>query len=247
MGMVVPYPNTELDAKTQRRKDKNAMGKKYFDRELFLFLVELKKNNNRNWFQANKARYEEHVKRPMLSFIEDFGPHLRRVHPRFVADPKPVGGSMFRIYRDIRFSEDKSPYKTQASAHFKHHKAGKDVHVPGFYLHLEPEKCFTASGIWHPDAPTLLAIRTAIVKRPDQWKKVRKKILIEGEKLSRPPKGFACDHPFIEDLKQKDFVTSSDLTEDQICSNEFMGELTVTYKKMLPLLEFLSTSLGLPW
>jgi uncharacterized protein (TIGR02453 family) len=220
------------------------MKKKYFDQELFRFLRELKKNNNREWFQANKSRYENHVKTPMLTFIADFAPQLRKVHPRFVADPKPVGGSMFRIYRDVRFSEDKSPYKVAASAHFKHHKAGKDVHVPGFYLHLEPTESFTASGIWHPDAPTLLAIRTGIVQRPEQWKKVRKKVSIEGDKLTRPPKGFACDHPFIEDLKQKDFVTSSMISEELICSTDFMGELTTTYKKML---EFLSTSLGLPW
>jgi len=223
------------------------MAKKYFDKELFRFLSDLKKNNNRDWFQANKMRYENHVKGPMLAFIADFAPQLQKVHPRFVADPKPVGGSMFRIYRDVRFSEDKSPYKTMASAHFKHHKAGKDVHVPGFYLHLEPGKCFTASGIWHPDAPTLLAIRNAIVKRPEQWKKLRKKIPLEGDKLTRPPKGFPCDHPYMEDLKHKDFVTSAKFSEAQVCSAEFMGELTATYKKMLPLMEFLVTSLGLPW
>ena len=223
------------------------MKKKYFDKELFEFLAELKENNNRDWFQANKSRYESHVKTPMLTFIADFGPHLQKVHPRFVADPKPVGGSMFRIYRDVRFSEDKSPYKTAASAHFKHHKAGKDVHVPGFYLHLEPGESFTASGIWHPDPQTLLAIRTAIVTRPEHWKKIRKKVPIEGDKLTRPPKGFPCDHPYIEDLKHKDFVTSSRLTEESICSTDFMGELTSTYKKMLPLMEFLSRSLGLPW
>jgi len=223
------------------------MSKKYFDRDLFQFLRELKRNNNREWFQANKIRYENSVKKPMLEFIADFAPQLRKVHPRFMADPKPVGGSMFRIYRDVRFSEDKSPYKTAASAHFKHHKAGKDVHVPGFYLHLEPDQCFTASGIWHPDSPTLLAIRKAIVNRAEEWRKVRKKIDLEGDKLTRPPKGFLADHPYIEDLKQKDFVTSIMLSEDQICSSTFMKALCSTYKQMLPLLEFLSKSLRLPW
>jgi uncharacterized protein (TIGR02453 family) len=108
------------------------MKKAYFDRELFQFLRELKVNNNREWFQANKQRYEKKVKQPLLQFIADFAPNLRKIHPRFVADPRPTGGSMFRIYRDIRFSEDKSPYKTMASAHFPHHKAGKEVHVPDF-------------------------------------------------------------------------------------------------------------------
>jgi len=223
------------------------MAKAYFDKELFRFLKELKQNNNRDWFQANKSRYENNVKKPMLEFIADFAPVLRKVHPRFVADPKPVGGSMFRIYRDIRFSEDKSPYKTMASAHFRHHKAGQNVHVPGFYLHLEPGECFTASGIWHPDSPTLLAIRKAIVNRPEDWKKVRKNMDVNGEKLSRPPKGFASDHPFIEDIKHKDFTTSRMFSEAEVCSDAFMGELASTYKKMLPLMEFLSKSLRLPW
>jgi uncharacterized protein (TIGR02453 family) len=222
-------------------------GKSYFDDDLFQFLRELKKNNNREWFQANKARYENKVKKPMLEFIADFAPILRKVHPRFVADPKPTGGSMFRIYRDIRFSEDKSPYKTMASAHFPHHKSGQSVHVPGFYLHLEPEQCFTASGIWHPDSPTLLAIRKGIVNRTEDWKKLRKKITINGEKLARPPKGFPPDHPYIEDLKHKDFTTSSQFTEAQVCSTSFMNDLAATYKKMLPLVEFLSKSLRLPW
>jgi uncharacterized protein (TIGR02453 family) len=223
------------------------MQKAYFDVELFHFLRELKQNNNREWFQTNKARYENKVKAPMLEFISDFAGPLRRVHPRFVADPKPTGGSMFRIYRDIRFSEDKSPYKTAASAHFRHHKADQTVHVPGFYLHLEPGQCFTASGIWHPDSTTVTAIRKAIVDNPRDWKKVRARIPIEGDKLTRPPKGFAADHPFVEDLKQKDFVTSRKISEELVCSPEFMSELTAMYKKMLPLLEFLSKSLRLPW
>src|SRR5919106_487709 len=161
------------------------MGTAYFDQELFRFLRELKQNNNREWFQANKQRYETKVKQPMLQFIADFAPILHKVHPRFVADPKATGGSMFRIYRDIRFSEDKSPYKTMASAHFPHHKAGKEVHVPGFYLHLEPGQCFTASGVWHPDSSALLAIRTAIANRPEEWKKVGRKIKLEGDRLAR--------------------------------------------------------------
>ena len=221
------------------------MGKQYFDQGLFKFLRELKANNNREWFQANKHRYENSVKQPMLQFITDFAPHLHKVHPRFVADPKPTGGSMFRIYRDIRFSEDKSPYKTMASAHFWHHKASRHVHVPGFYLHLEPGMCFTAAGVWHPDAPTLFAIRQAIVNRSGEWKKLRRKIEIQGERLSRPPKGFAADHPFIEDLKFKDFVTSQPYTESQVCSTTFITDLAKTYKQMLPLVEFLSKALRL--
>lgn len=222
------------------------MKKNYFEPALFDFLRRLKQNNNRDWFQRNKHIYESKVKQPMLEFIADFAPHLHKVHPRFVSDPRPVGGSMFRIYRDVRFSEDKSPYKTQASAHFQHHKAGKAVHVPGFYLHLEPGQCFSAAGVWHPDSTALLAIRKAIVNRPEEWKKVKRKISIQGNRLSRPPKGFAADHPFIEDLKQKDFVAVESLSEDQICSAEFITDLAASFKRMLPLAVFLSKALRLP-
>src|SRR5688572_21278461 len=126
----------------------------YFTPRLFQFLRELKANNDRSWFQANKGHYESDVKQPLLEFIADFGPPLREISEHFDADPGPVGGSLFRIYRDTRFSRDKTPYKTHAAAHFRHER-GKDVHAPGFYLHLEPDNVFAACGIWHPDSDTL--------------------------------------------------------------------------------------------
>ena len=109
----------------------------HFGREMFEFLADLALNNNREWFHANKARYESVVRGWLVTFVEDFGERLREVSPHMVADPRPTGGSIFRIYRDVRFAKDKSPYKTQAAVHFRH-KAGKDAHAPGVYLHLEP-------------------------------------------------------------------------------------------------------------
>ena len=117
--------------------------------ELFDFLIRLKVNNDREWFQANKARYEEQVKAPLQAFIGGFDERLARLSAHFVADPRPVGGSLFRIYRDVRFSKDKSPYKTAAGIHFRHER-GKDAHAPGYYLHLEPSECFAACGLWMP-------------------------------------------------------------------------------------------------
>ena len=222
------------------------MATAHFDTGLFDFLRELKANNNREWFQANKDRYESKVKQPMLKFIADFAPLLRKIHPRFVADPRPTGGSMFRIYRDVRFSEDKSPYKTMASAHFQHMKAQKHAHVPGFYLHLEPQTCFAASGVWHPDPATLFAIRKSIANNETEWKKLRKKIELQGNRLSRPPKGFQQDHPLIEDLKLKDFVSSEIFTEKDVCSSSFLHQFAAMCRKMLPLNEFLCKALRLP-
>ena len=121
----------------------------HFSKEFFGFLAELKLNNNREWFQANKDRYSAVVLDPLVDFVADFGEHLRGINPHFVADPRPIGGSIFRIYRDVRFSKDKSPYKTQAAIHFRH-EMGREVHGPGYYLHLEPGEVYAGVGLWRP-------------------------------------------------------------------------------------------------
>jgi uncharacterized protein (TIGR02453 family) len=220
----------------------------YFTPDLFKFLKDLSKNNNRDWFAANKARYEAMVRDPLLQFIADFSGPLDKLNPNFVANPKPVGGSMFRIYRDVRFSADKSPYKTHASAYFPHSSAGKSDQSPGYYFHLEPNKSFAAAGLWHPDAINLKKIRAAIIANPKEWQKVRKgKFPIEGAKLTRPPKGYAADHPLIEELKLKDFVSSVTFTNEQICGSNFMSEFVAAYKDMTPLMKFLTQAMELEW
>ncbi len=220
----------------------------HFSPETFKFLEDLKRNNNRDWFAANKQRYESAVRDPFLKFIADFAPLLHGISASFTADPRPSGGSLFRIYRDIRFSHDKSPYKTHVAAHFPHVDASKGVSTPGFYLHLEPESSFAAAGIWRPDAQTLMRIRSAIVERPADWRLVRRsKVNVEGEKLSRPPRGFDPEHPFIEDLKLKDFVTSVRFSEKQVCSPKFIVDFAANCKKMTPPLRFIAASLDLDW
>lgn len=218
----------------------------HFTSELFRFLKELKENNNRAWFEANKERYETRVRQPLLRFISDFAPLLYALSPCLVADPRP-SGSMFRIYRDVRFSKDKSPYKTHAAAHFWHGDLGKNAHSPGFYLHLEPNSCFAAAGLWRPDASTLVKVRDGIVERPDDWKQLRRKLVIVGDTLNRPPKGYDPDHPFIEDLKFKDFVTSVSFRRQQVYSADFLRDFASACKKMSPLVEFISKALGLEW
>lgn len=219
----------------------------YFTPETFAFLRELRDNNNREWFQANKSRYEKSLRDPALRFISDFAPRLARFAPRLVADPRPVGGSMFRIYRDTRFSRDKSPYKTHLGIHFFHEKAKAAASVPGFYLHLAPGESFAAAGIWHPDPPSLGRIRQGIVKNAAQWKGIKRKLPVEGGSLKRPPKGFPADHPLIDDLKRTDFVTSLRLSDREICSPKFISEFGASCKKMAPLVKFVAESLGLAW
>jgi uncharacterized protein (TIGR02453 family) len=216
----------------------------FFGPEVFVFLRQLKRHNEREWFAKNKARYQTSIVEPALSFISGFAPYLGRISPHFVADARPTRGSLFRIYRDTRFSPDRRPFKTHVGIHFSH-AIGKDAHAPVFYLHLEPDSCFVAAGIWHPDNRALTRVRTAIAHDMEQWAKVRKKLILEGDKLSRPPRGFDASHPFIDDLKMKDFVTSVPLSEEQICSAKLMRDFVSACRKMSPLVEFTTKALGL--
>ncbi len=190
-----------------------------FSPALFAFLRDLRENNDREWFKANKQRYEESVLEPALELIADFAPRLHRISPHFVADPRPVGGSLFRIYRDTRFSKDKTPYKTATGIQFRHELA-RSAHAPGFYLHLEPRSVFVGVGIWRPDAATLGKIRTAIAESPEEWTAVRSKgglgrgFELRGDSLKRPPAGYDPAHPLIEDLKRKDFIAVATLTRE---------------------------------
>jgi uncharacterized protein (TIGR02453 family) len=218
----------------------------YFRPEFFDFLRRLKKNNKREWFIRNKALYQQHVQEPALLFITEFSTELAKLSPHFVADARPTRGSLFRIYRDTRFSHDKRPYKTHVGIHF-HHSAGKDAHAPVFYLNLEPGACFAAAGIWHPDTVALTKVRTAIVKDPKRWAAVRNKIELEGDSLSRPPRGFDPKHPFIDDLKRKDFISSVALTDQQACDGKFLREFAGACRGMSPLVEFTTKALGLKY
>ena len=224
----------------------------HFTLELFDFLLDLQANNTREWFQDHKGRYEEHVKEPLLRFIQDFEPHLHSISEHFVADPRPNGGSMFRIYRDIRFSKDKTPYKTQAAVHFRH-EAGKTAHAPGFYLHLAPDEIFAGVGIWRPDSATLKRIRDRIAVRRTDWENAvrapefAQEFELAGDSLKRPPKGFDPEDPHIEDLKRKDHVATFPFTEEEATEAGFIESFTDACSKSSSYMQFLTTAAGLPY
>jgi len=227
-------------------------GNPYLTPALFQFFNELRENNSKEWFEANKARYTREVRDPLLDFIRDFQPQLERVSPRFVANPRAAGGSLFRIHRDVRFSKDKSPYKTHAGIQFRH-EAGKDAYAPGFYLHLAPGEVFAGVGMWHPDAPSLLKVWQAIVARPEVWRQAvhegtfAARSSLGGESMKRPPRGFPIDHPFVEDLKRKDYIGGVDFTEEDALSATFMERFAQVCQDLSPLPRFLLEALGLPW
>jgi uncharacterized protein (TIGR02453 family) len=220
-----------------------------FDPELFDFLRDLREHNDRDWFAANKPRYEQFVLEPALAFVEDFAPRLEKISPHLRADPRPSGGSLFRIYRDTRFSKDKTPYKTNVGIHFRHELA-KDAYAPGFYLHLSPGEVFAGGGIWHPDTPTVTKIREAIVSDPDGWRKATrtgafaKTFRLGGDSLKRPPSGFDADHPLIDDLKRKDFFGWTELTERDVTSPSFLDVYARLCRTAAPLMRFLCEAVG---
>ncbi len=228
------------------------MADPYFRPALFTFLKELAANNERTWFQANKPRYEKHVKEAAFRFITDFGPRLEQISPHFRADPRPVGGSLFRIYRDTRFSKDKSPYKTHVGIHFRH-EAAKDAHAPGFYLHLEPSGCFMGAGIWHPDGKTLASIRGALDERPADWKKAlsrsafKRDFRLAGDSLKRPPRGFDAEHPLIDDLKRKDFIAVHEMPRKDVTASGFLTQFAARCRSAAPLVEYLCEAVGVPF
>jgi uncharacterized protein (TIGR02453 family) len=223
-----------------------------FTPELFKFLRDLAKHNNREWFQKNKWRYDQFVRDPFLKFIEAYQPRLHAISPHFIADPKPVGGSLLRIYRDMRFRKDQDPYKTMVAARFPH-RAYKQRTAPGLYLHLDPQHCFFACGLWHPDGDTRALVREAIVREPERWKRAtRRKAFasiweVSGESFTRPPAGLDPNHPLAVDLKRKDFTAHIMFTEKEICGAAFRETFIRATRAAAPFLEFLTRAVGLPW
>ena len=219
---------------------------------IFDFLVDLQLNNPRPWFDANRERYESDYRQPALAFIEAMAPRLRSVSRHFVADPRKVGGSLFRIHRDVRFSRDKRPYKTHCGIHFRHEQ-GKDAHCPGFYLHIGPMECFFGLGIWHPDREVLEEIRRQIDAAPERWRRAKEGqafraiFRLGGESLKRAPRGWSVDHPLIEDLRRKDFIAVADLDAGQVLDAHFADRLVTMMKAGAPFMRWLCRTLDLPY
>ncbi|MGD9548860.1 MAG: DUF2461 domain-containing protein [Candidatus Krumholzibacteriia bacterium] len=225
---------------------------RHFTPALFAFLRDLAANNEREWFQDNRDRYLENVQQPALDFITDFGASLLRISPHFRADPRPNGGSLFRIHRDVRFSKDKSPYKTAVGIHFRH-EAGKTAYTPGYYLHLEPGGCFVGVGLWHPDNPTLRRLRDRVAGDPDSWRKMAAdrefsaRFTISGESLKRPPRDVPAEHPLVEVLKLKDYTAFAPLTRRQVTSADFLAEFTELCRAGSPLVRWICGALEVPF
>jgi uncharacterized protein (TIGR02453 family) len=222
----------------------------YFTDASFRFLRALARHNSREWFQQHKGDYEAHLREPFLRLIADLQPDLATISPHYRADPRPAGGSLFRIHRDTRFANDKTPYKTWSGARFFHAR-GKTVPSPSFYLHVQPGACFVGAGLWHPEPETQRRIRAFILDNPGGWKAAvhspafRRRFELEGESLVRPPRGYPADHPLIDDLKRKSFVGAAALDDATVLGPRLRKSVAVAFAGLAPLVDYLCAALDL--
>lgn len=223
-----------------------------FSRKTLRFLEDLAANNERTWFEANRHRYETLVLDPALAFIESMAPGIERLSKHFVAIPKRTGGSLMRVYRDTRFSRDKTPYKTNIGIQFRHER-GRDVHAPGFYLHIEPRGCFAGAGIWHPDSGALSKIRQRIAENGAAWRRATRSkrftdsFTLGGRTLVRPPRGFGPESRDIDDIKRQDFIAVTPLADREVLRPELAESLAATLRSSKQLMAFLCAALELPF
>lgn len=211
------------------------------------FLRKLKKNNNRDWFEKNRDKYEA-AKNDIEKNVGVVLSNIRTFDKRIPADLE-AKKCMFRIYRDVRFSKDKRPYKNNIGAHIQ--PGGKKAHGCGYYMHVEAGGAFLAGGIWQPEAPELAKIRQEIDYNFDEFKKIIsaksfKKYfggLEQDDKLAREPKGYTKDHAAIEFLKLKSFTVVANLTDKEVMSKDYQKKTKEIFKAMLPLNLFLQRAL----
>ena len=221
------------------------------------FLRQLKRHNEREWFKAHKESFDDRLMEPMRLFVEEMDVRLATIAPEIHGSPKR---SIFRIYRDTRFSKDKSPYKTHLGCWFTHVRAGHGVGTEthgagaGFYCHFEPGASLVAGGIWMPPRPSLAAIRARIAGAPGELARImrgkaigaRFGSLSEDGRLTRVPRGFAPDHRAAEWLRYASFTASAPLTDAEVLSAELPQLIARDFKTLLPLVRWLNDALGYP-
>jgi uncharacterized protein (TIGR02453 family) len=216
-----------------------------FTRKTVSFLRALKRNNDREWFKARKAEYERHVREPMIALLARLAEDFRSFAPELMADPKV---SLFRIYRDTRFSEDKSPLKTHAAAHFPNRKLRKAG--SGLYFEVAPGWVWIGGGIYMPETHELAAIRAHIdahhpaLRRIVESKRFKATVgELHGEQLTRVPRGFAKDHPAAHYLRFRQFLAGREYPAEFACDPRFYSELVAVFRQVAPLVRFLNAPL----
>lgn len=223
----------------------------YFSDKTFKFLRALARNNEREWFHAHKPDYEAHVREPLQRLVTDLQPDLATVSLHYRADPKAVGGSLYRIHRDIRFSRNKTPYKSWQGMRLFHERFRETI-APLWYLHLQPGNCFIAAGIWRPESPALRRLRQFIVDNPAGWKAAahapafrRRYRMGEDDMLVRPPRGFPADFAFIDDLRHRNFIALRDIGDSVVTGPRLRQVLARDLAATAPFMDYLCAALDL--
>jgi len=223
----------------------------YFDERSFRFLRGLRRHNERAWFQANKAVYDDHVRAPFQRLLADLQPALAAVSEHYRSEPKGVGGSLFRIQRDTRFANDKTPYKSWQGARLFHARS-RQVPAPSFYLHLEPGECFVGAGLWHPETPTQRKVRQFIVDNPGSWKAAayapafrRRYDLESSDMLVRAPRGFPAEFEFLDDLRRRNFVATRAIDDATMTGPRLRQTLERDLQALAPFVDYLCAALDL--
>ena len=223
----------------------------YFEQAAFKFLRGLARHNSREWFLAHKTDYDARVRVPFQRLLTDLQPALAGVSEHYRAEPKAVGGSLFRIQRDTRFANDKTPYKPWQGARLFHAR-GRQVEAPSFYIHLQPGNCFVGAGLWHPQGETLRRVRHFIVDNPGSWKAAahapafrRRYDLDEDEMLVRPPRGFPADFALIDDLRHKNFVALRAIDDVVVLGPRLRQVLSADLVALAPFVDYLCAALDL--
>lgn len=218
----------------------------HFSPEALKFLRGLARNNNRDWFDARKAVYERELKTPMLALIEEINGELADFAPQHI---RPAPKCMFRIYRDTRFSPDKTPYKKHVSAWFARQGLEKKS-GGGFYFHLSGKELIVAAGVYMPEREQLLAIRNHLLEYHAEYRKLSqartlRRVLgeFDGLRLSRPPKGFPKDHPAIDLIACRQWGVSATLPAETALQPSLRKEIVSRFRAATPLIEFLNRPL----
>ncbi|MEX1140088.1 MAG: DUF2461 domain-containing protein [Bacteroidota bacterium] len=235
MKILQPFPEFDLDPYPPFDG---------FPKRGLTFLRQLKRNNRRDWFEKHKDEYEAFVKLPMQTLIAALQPHFLSFAPEFEVNPKR---SIFRIYRDVRFSKDKKPYKTHVAAHFVLRGKPKGIEGSGYYLHIEPGEVFLGGGIYMPDGDQLKKIRKGIVGKPDEFLSIVKDPILkrtfgklDGEQLRRVPRGYEPEHPMADWLRFKQFFVGSSFAVSKCHSPKFVSEVAKAFELATPLIRFLN-------
>jgi len=223
-----------------------AMG---FSPELFQFLADLARNNNRDWFHDNEDRFQEEVLDPCVDFVERFGKLLPRLSGRLVADPRPAGGSILRNQRDARFVKNGGPYYPSMRLAFRHERADVAT-APALLVHLEPDTSYLAAGLERRDPRAARRVRTYIEEEPERWRRIvrsatfQKRFLLDDGRLQRVPPDVDREHPLADELRRRWFIARLPVSDEEAIAPDFARSAARSFRSTLPLMRYLADAMG---